>query len=291
MLAQVILNGCVTGLILALPAMALTITYSIMKFPNFAVGAMMTVGAYLAFALNVLGGLPLLAAGILASLALAALLVATDGLVFAKLRDRTPITRLVGSIAIAFIFENAARFVFGNTSRSFTSEIYGGYRWAGLRLNLDQLYAASTVFVALVGVYTVFNHTALGRSMRAVADNPSLAAVRGINRDAVVKRAWVIVGLLIGAASVLAGMDRAIDPQLGASYLISVFAGAIVGGLGSAFGAVAGSVAIGLVEELSTLAISPNYREATGFASIALILILRPQGLFGRTQIKRRSPI
>jgi branched-subunit amino acid ABC-type transport system permease component len=143
------------------------------------------------------------------------------------------------------------------------------------------------VTLALAAVYILLYRTRLGRAMRATADNASLAAVKGIDREAVIRKVWAVAGILIGISGVLAGLDRAIDPELGSSYLISVFAAAIAGGLGSAAGAVIGALAIGLTEELTTLVISPNYREAAGFAAIALILLFRPQGLLGTVKIKK----
>ncbi len=287
MLPQVILNGVVTGLILALPAIALTLTYSIMRFPNFAIGSMMTIGAYAAFVFNSTLHLPLLLAAILGCGVLSLILIATNGAVFAKLEGRTSITLLVASIGVSFIFENVARFIFGNAAQSYDAPIAGSYHLWHLRVNQEQGYAVLTVLAAVIAIYVMLNHTALGRSMRAVSDNPGLAAVRGINRKSVINRVWLVAGILTGAAGVLAGLDRAIDPQLGSSYLISVFAAAIIGGLGSAAGAVLGALSIGLAEELSTLVISPNYREATGFIAIALILLLKPQGFFGTLRIKK----
>jgi branched-subunit amino acid ABC-type transport system permease component len=287
MISQVILNGLVTGLTLALPAIALTLTYSILKFPNFAIGAMLTLGAYYAFALNALLGLPLLVAAIFAAILLSVTLIATDRIVFSKLRDRTSITLLVASIGVSFVLENIARLIFGNTARSFDVAVTGGYELWTLRVNAEEAYTAVTAFSAMIAIYILLSHTALGRSMRAVADNPTLASVRGVDRESVVRKTWAVSGLLIGGASVLAGLDRAIDPLIGWNYLISVFAGAILGGLGSPVGAVLGAIIIGLVEELSTLVISPNYREATGFLAIALILLLRPQGLLGSVRLAR----
>jgi branched-subunit amino acid ABC-type transport system permease component len=287
MVAQVVLNGCVTGLILALPAIAVTLTYSILKFPNFAIGAMLTAGAYLTYALNALGQVTLLVAAVAASAILSLILVATDALVFSKLRERTSITLLVASIGVSFIFENVARLIFGNGARSFDTAVSGSFRFAGLRLNAEQGYSAATVLLGLAAIYILLYWTRLGRAMRAAADNAPLAAVRGVDREAVIRKVWVIAGLLIGVSSVLAGLDRAIDPQLGSSYLISVFAAAIMGGLGSTAGAVIGALSIGLTEELSTLVISPNYREATGFAAITLVLLFRPQGLLGTVKIKK----
>jgi len=287
MIEQVILNGLITGLILALPAIALTLTYGILKFPNFAVGGMLTVGAYFAFACNVLLHMPLLAAAIVAAVLLSATLVAVDRLVFSPLRDRTSITLLVASIGVSFILENAARFAFGNSARSFDVQMASPYEIYGLRVNLEQAYTAVTALLAMIAVYVVVSHTSLGRSMRAIADNPELAAVRGIDREKIILKTWVAVGLLIGGASVLAGLDRAIDPELGWNYLVSVFAAAILGGLGSPVGAVLGALSIGLVEELSTLVISPNYREATAFFAIACVLLLRPQGLLGTARLRK----
>jgi branched-subunit amino acid ABC-type transport system permease component len=287
MISQVILNGLVTGLTLALPAIALTLTYSILKFPNFAIGAMLTLGAYYAFALNTLLELPLLVAAIFAAILLSVTLIATDRIVFSKLRDRTSITLLVASIGVSFVLENIARLIFGNTARSFDVAVTGGYELWTLRVNAEEAYTAVTAFSAMIAIYILLSHTALGRSMRAVADNPTLASVRGVDRESVVRKTWAVSGLLIGGASVLAGLDRAIDPLIGWNYLISVFAGAILGGLGSPVGAVLGAIIIGLVEELSTLVISPNYREATGFLAIALILLLRPQGLLGSVRLAR----
>lgn len=287
MIGQVILNGLVTGLILALPAIALTLTYSILKFANFAVGAMLTAGAYFAFACNTLLHVPLWGAAIAAALLLSVTVVAVDKLVFSPLRDRTSITLLVASIGVSFVLENIARFVFGNSARSFDVEMAGPFEIYDLRVNAEQAYTAATALAAMAAVYFLLSHTSLGRAMRAVADNPALAAARGIDRERVIRKTWIAVGLLIGGASVLAGLDRAIDPELGYNYLVSVFAAAILGGLGSPIGAVLGALSIGIVEELSTLVISPNYREATAFFAIAFILLLRPQGLLGTVRLRK----
>ena len=103
--------------------------------------------------------------------------------------------------------------------------------------------------------------------------------MRGIDRERIVRWTWVIAGVLTGAAGVLAGLDRAIDPLLGWNYVVTVFAAAILGGLGNPLGAVLGALTLGVVEETSTLVIPPNYRQVVSFAAIAFLLLLRPQGL------------
>ena len=123
--------------------------------------------------------------------------------------------------------------------------------------------------------------------MRAVADNPSLAAARGIDRDRTILWTWVLAATLTALAGVLIGMDRAIDPMMGWSYIITIFAAAILGGLGSPVGAVLGALAVGLVQEMSILVIEPQYRQAVSFVAIALLLLFRPQGLLGQVRIAR----
>jgi branched-subunit amino acid ABC-type transport system permease component len=139
----------------------------------------------------------------------------------------------------------------------------------------------------MLAVYVILRHTALGRAMRAVSDNPALAAARGIDRERIVRWMWVIAGVLTAAAGVLAGLDRAIDPLLGWNYVVTVFAAAILGGLGNPFGAVLGALTLGVVEETSTLVIPPNYRQVVSFCAIAFLLLLRPQGLLGSVRIRK----
>ena len=120
-----------------------------------------------------------------------------------------------------------------------------------------------------------------------VADNPALALVRGIESAQVVRWTNFIAGMLLAVAGVLIGMDRALEPPVGGNYLVPVFAAAILGGLGSPVGAFAGALVIGVVSEVSTLVIPPNYRIGVPLAAIALILVFRPQGLFGQPHIRK----
>ena len=280
MIGQYILNGVVSGLIVALPALALTLIFAILKFPNFAIG-------YTAWALNTQIGLPLLPAAMI-SLAVSAIgLMLVDQIVFARLRDRDNITLLVASVGVSFVLENLCRFFYGNAARSFDVEISRPIRWLGLRINHEQITIAAVVLLFLVVLFLVLRFSRLGRAMRAVADNPPLAASRGIERESIVRITWLMVGATTALAGVLIGMDRAIDPMIGWNYQISVFAAAIVGGMGSLPGAVVGALIIGVSEELATLVIPTNYRQAVGFIFIALILLFRPHGLFGKAAVRK----
>ena len=287
MIGQVVLNGLVTGMVVALPAVALTLIYGILKFPNFAIGAMLTVGAYLALALNVYLSLPVFIAAAIGAAVFAVIAVGIDQAVFRPLRERSAITLLVASMGVSFVLENIVRFIFGNGARSYELPLARPKLVFGLRINDEQMVTAAAVIVAMAAVYVLLRHTPLGRAMRAVSDNAPLAAARGIDRERIVRWTWVIAGILTAAAGVLAGMDRAIDPLLGWNYIVTVFAASILGGLGNPVGAVLGALTVGVVEETSTLVIPPNYRQIVSFCVIALLLLMRPQGLFGTQRIRK----
>jgi branched-subunit amino acid ABC-type transport system permease component len=287
MIGQVVFNGFVTGMIIALPALALTLTYSILRFPNFAIGAMMTMGAYLAFIANAWLNMPLLVAALFAAVAFAAMAAVIDQAVFRQLRERGSITLLVASMGVSFVLENIVRFVFGNAARSFDIPLARPQIVFGLRVNNEQMVTAATTLAAMVAVYVILRHTAFGRAMRAVSDNPSLAAVRGIDRERIIRWTWGLVGGLTAISGVLAGLDRAMDPLLGWNYIVTVFAAVILGGIGNPVGAVFGALAVGVIEETSTLLIPPNYRQVVSFVAIAMILLIYPQGLFGSVRVKK----
>lgn len=287
MIAQTAFNGLVTGIIVTLPALAITLLFGVLKFPNFAVGAMMTVAAYMVYALNTHFGWGLLPATAVCALAFGLICIAIDHVTFRPLRGRSSITLMVASLGLGFVLENVARLFYGNAARSYDLELARPFRLLDIRMNREQLTAIAVATVAMALMWFLLTKMPVGRAMRAVADNPSLAQVRGIDSPSIIRWTWFITGLLLAVGGVLIGMDRALEPPMGTSYLIAVFAAAILGGLGSPLGAFVGAIVIGMVSELATLVIPPNYRIGIPLVVIALILIFRPQGLFGQAYIRR----
>jgi branched-subunit amino acid ABC-type transport system permease component len=286
-LAQALLNGLIAGLLIALPAIALSLSYGVLNFANFAIGAMVTLGAYLAYAFNADLGLPLAVAAPIAAAGLAVVAIATQRLVYDRIRDGDHITLLVASMGVAFVIENSVRFVYGADVRTLDVPVARPVIWHGLRLNREQLVIAATVLATLVVVSVVLRSTRFGRSMRAVSDNPALAEARGIDRARTVAGTWALAGALAALAGVLIALDSTVEPLIGTNYLVSIFAAAIVGGIGNPFGAMAGGLLIGMVEELSTLAVPTTYRQGVSFLVLALVLFTRPHGLFGVARIAR----
>jgi branched-subunit amino acid ABC-type transport system permease component len=278
---QLLLNGVVTGLLLALPALALSLSFSVLRFANYAIGSYLTCGAYLVYMFNVLLGWPLWLAAGMGALGLAALAVAVDWLAYRPLRNRSGVTLLVASMGVAIALENLVRLFAGNSPRSFDVPVARPLRFGDLRLNHEQLAILITVLAALAAVWVVFRLTRLGRAMRAVADNPDLAAVRGVSRGRVVASVWIISGVLTAIAGVLVGLDANVEPQMGWNYLLPVFTAAILGGIASPMAAVAGALTLGIAEELATLIMPPHYRMIVAFLVMATLLLVRPWGLLG----------
>jgi len=136
--------------------------------------------------------------------------------------------------------------------------------------------------IAMVLLFLFLTFTLTGKAMRAVADNPMLADSKGIDPDRMARLAIGIGMGLAGIGGMLVGLDTSIDPLVGFRAILSVFAAAVVGGLGSIPGAVVGALTVGIGEELSLLFLSPNYRSVVGFLTILLVLIFRPRGILGQ---------
>ncbi len=284
---QILLNGVVSGLLVALPAIALSLTYGVLNFPNFAIGSMITMGAYIALFFNVDIGAPLLLAAGLGAVGLASVALLTDRLVYRPLRNSDHVTLLVASMGVYFVLENVVRFLWGSDIRGYDIAVARPHRWMGMRVNNEQITIVIVALLAMVAVWFILMRTPLGRAMRAVSDNPDLAGVRGINRNYVIAAVWAISGVLAGFAGVLVGMDGVVDPLMGWNYILPVFAAVILGGIGNPLGAVVGALLIGVAEELSTLILPTTYRQAVAFLIIVLVLLLRPHGLFGKARISR----
>lgn len=286
-MSQLLINGLTTGLILALPALALSLSFSVLRFANYAIGSYVTAGAFLTYWANVTLGAPLWAAAAFGACAGALIAVAVDWLAYRHLRKQSGLTLLVASMGVAIALENLIRLLAGNSPRGFDVAVARPHRFWDVRVNHEQLVILVTVLSALLIVWLVFRFTRLGRAMRAVADNPALAAVRGIETGRVVVVVWAISGALAALSGVLIGLDTSIEPQMGWNYLLPIFTAAILGGIANPMAAVAGAIVLGLAEEVATLFLAPHYRMIIAFCIMAALLMLRPWGLFGTKWVQR----
>jgi len=206
----------------------------------------------------------------------------SDEFVLRRLRASGFVTTAIGSIALTIALENSVRFGFGNQMRGYDMPLRRDWVIQGLRVSPQQVENLAIAAVAMALLFAFLSLTRTGKAMRAVADNPTLAAIKGINADMVARLVSFIAMGLAGLGGMLNGLDTTIDPLVGFRTILSVFAAAVVGGLGSIPGAVVGALVIGVGEELSLLVLTPAYRTAVGFFAILLVLTLRPRGILGQ---------
>jgi branched-subunit amino acid ABC-type transport system permease component len=283
--AQLVVNGAMAGTILAVPAIGLTAIYAVLRFPNFAIASHATIGAFAGYLANVALHWPILPS-LVAAFAVAGMVgVASDELVLKRFRPAGYITTAIASIALTIALENIIRFSFGNELRGYDLPIARDLRVGSIRVGPQQLQNLAVAAVAMAALFGFLAFTRMGKAMRAVADNPMLASIKGINAD-VIGRLVNFVGMgLAGLGGMLIGLDTTIDPLTGFRTILSVFAAAVVGGLGSIPGAVVGALTVGIGEELCLLFLSPDYRSAVGFVAILLVLTLRPRGILGQAAV------
>jgi branched-chain amino acid transport system permease protein/neutral amino acid transport system permease protein len=280
--AQLVVNGVMAGTILAVPAIGLTAIYAVLRFPNFAVASHATIGAFAGYVANVKLGLPILPSVIVAFIVAGAVGVVTDEVVLKSFRPAGFITTAIASIALTIALENIVRFGFGNELRGYALPIERDWRIGPIRVGPQQVQNLAISAAAMGALFCFLAFTRTGKAMRAVADNPMLASIKGIDAD-MVARLVNFVGMgLAGLGGMLIGLDTTIDPLTGFRSILSVFAAAVVGGLGSIPGAVVGALTVGIGEELCLLFLSPDYRSAVGFVAILLVLTLRPRGILGQ---------
>ena len=266
---------------LAVPAIGFTAIYAVLRFPNFAIASHVTIGAFAGYVANAWAGLPAALAVVVAFVVAGVAGVVNDELVLKPFRPRGGLTTAIAAVALTIALENVIRFVFGNDHRGFDLPIRRDWQLGIVRVGPQQVENLVLAVIAMTAVFLFLAFTRAGKAMRAVADNPSLASLKGIDPDRVARLVNFVAMGLAGVGGVLLGLDTTIDPLTGFRIILSVFAAAVVGGLGSIPGAVAGALVIGIGEELSLLVLAPAYRSAIGFVAILIVLTLRPRGLLG----------
>lgn len=300
---QILADGLVIGSVISLGAIGLSLTLSIVRFSNFAHGELLGWGSYLA--LSALAAFSLanealarplgpfsfgwsLLGALLVSVVLTALLaLALDQLLFRRLRSQGAITLVIASFGAALALRNLLLFWYGGVPQYYSQNLQIAIPilprsvWGGLRITADQLLVLALTLVTVTALHLFLRHSTLGRSMRATAINPGLARVAGIDPERVLRATWIIGGILAAVAGVFAGLTVQLRPTMGVDLLLPLFAAVILGGIGSLWGAVLGGFIVGLAESASVSIVGAEYRAAAAFAVLILILLLRPNGLFG----------
>ena len=296
---QFLADGIVMGSLIGLGAVGVTLSYSILRFANFAHGEFIAWGAYMTLVLAAaistlfgghtatLGSLsfgwPLLAAGMAAAALTGGLAVALDYVLFSKLRSKgNAIVMVMASFGASMALRSFLEFVFTSRPAYFTRDIQMAVPIGlGIRLTPDQFFLIFLTMIIVVGMDRFLTLSATGRAMRAVSENPTLARVAGVDVERVIRATWIIAGILATASGVMLGVTVQIRPFMGFDLLLPLFAAAILGGIGSMPGAVLGGLIVGVAEAAAVQIVGADYRAAVAFLILIAVLLVKPSGLFG----------
>lgn len=289
---QQLLNGVSIGSIYALFALGFTLVFGVLDRLNLAHASVYTAGAYIGIELVTSAGVPIAPAIIVVFVAGGVLGVIIDRLAFAPLKQRADahFGGMIASIAVGSMFIALLQQRYGPGTRRFPPNTFPHHRYqlGGLSITLLQLVIIGISFALAFGLWWLVTRTAVGRAMRAVAEDPLAARIVGINVDVITATTFALSSGLGAVAGVLFALNVN-SALLGMGYAIELkgLAVIIVGGMGSIPGALIGGMIVGLAETLTIAHIGSSWRDVVTFGLLVTILILRPQGLFGKTSARQ----
>jgi len=286
--AQLLADGLILGIIIALAALGLNLVFGTTGLTNFAHGELLTLGGLLTYFFSAIAGLPVFAA-VPVAVALSAFIggYLQDRLLWKPLRKRGTglIAMLVVSIGLAIFVRYVFLFIFGGETRQLPQ--FAGQ--AGLEIGLvsitpKSIMSTSVGLLLLIGATLWLLRSKMGKASRAVADNPALAAASGIEVEAVIRSVWILGALLAGFAGIMVTLNQGVSFLMGQDMLLLIFASVTLGGLGTAYGALVGSLVIGVLIQLSTLIIPTELKYVGALLTLIIILLVRPQGILGQKE-------
>jgi neutral amino acid transport system permease protein len=285
---QLIINGIALGSIIALGAVGLTLTYGILRLSNFAHGDYMTLGAFVAWTLN-MSKIPVLSniwvsmvVGIIATVGVALL---AEAVLWKRMRRvrATATTLVIISIGLALFLRNGILLIYGGDAKGYNLPVSEAIDLFGFKIKFYNLVVLGLAILAIAGLHFLLQNTKIGKAMRAVADDIDLARVTGINVERVVLWTWIISASLTGLGGQMYGLVTNVRPDMGWFLIMPMFAAVTLGGIGNPYGAIAGAFIIGIAQEVSVPFVGSQYKLAIALILMVLTLLFRPQGLFKGT--------
>lgn len=289
MLAQQIANGLVLGGIYALSALGFTLIFGAARVVNFAYGELMMLGAFFTFVVVTALHLPFFVA---LAIAMAGVAVLSVVMYYIALRPvmKSSYTSLRGelkvilvTLGLLYILRESAVVIWGTAPRQLDMGIPGIQILGDVVMTNQRLVVLATMVALVLGLYALLNHTRVGMGLRAIAQNREGAAAIGLDADKIIAFVFAVSGAMACAAGSLLGSLYAVEPHMGGAPLLKAFVIVIFGGLGSVPGAIIGGLSIGLIETLAGAYVSFAYKDVFTFLVMILILLVRPNGLMGKT--------
>jgi neutral amino acid transport system permease protein len=284
---QQFVSGIRLGLLLALASIGLSLIYGTTGLSSFSHGEQVTLGGLLAYVFANQLGMNVWLAGVIVVALCAATGYFQDMVIWKPLRRRRiSLTQLmIVTIGLSIAAQYAFQYFFGASTVRIQQSNPATVTFAGVTLTVQSYVAMGIALVVLVATGLFLAKTRFGRATRAVSDNPALASASGIDVDRVIRFVWTLAAGLAGLSGVMLGLVlNGVNWQTGLQLLLLMFAAVTLGGLGTAYGALVGSMIIGVVVELTNLVLPGDFKYATALVILILILLFRPQGIFGRAE-------
>jgi branched-subunit amino acid ABC-type transport system permease component len=295
-LVQVFINGMISAGELGIIAIGLTMTFSVLRFANFAHTETAVTGAYLTFLCNVTFGWNLALSMAVAMAATGCIGVVIYIAFFRALRGKGDVAPMIASLGIAIAIRNLIQAIWGPQIASYNYEIKPGAQIFGAYITAPQIGILIAVPIAMLLFHAMLQYTSIGKAMRATAADQELAQASGIDTDRIIRFVWFIGSAFAGLGGALLAWDTQLDPQLGFVVVIPVFCCVLIGGVGSIYGAILGALIVGLGQNLiisldfndlakrlgftaGDWSLPTAYKPAVVYAAVILILLLRPRGL------------
>lgn len=280
-----LINGLCLGGIYALIALGYTMVYGIAKMLNFAHGDIIMVGAYTVYSTLLLCGHPIPA--VIAAVIICTLLgILAERIAYRPLRGASPLAVLITAIGVSYLLQSIAQLVFGAGTKTVSIGNWGTVTLKSVTISISSLVTLGLCVIIMVALTLFINKTKAGTAMLAVSEDRAAASLMGINVNAIITLTFAIGSALAAFASVFYLMNiPAVSPTLGSMPGIKAFTAAVIGGIGSIPGAMVGGILLGVIEAIcsSVPALAP-YTTAIEFGLLAVILMVRPTGLMGKTR-------
>ena len=284
---QQLYSGIVFGLMLGLMSVGMNLVYGTTGLSSFSHGEQVSLGGLMAYVGTQMLHMPIWASAIFAVLVGALTGLIQNEVIWAPLRRRHVGTtqQLIVTIGLSMVLQYTFQFFFGGNIKGITTSVERGFNIGPITTDTSTLISAGIAIVVIIGLSLFLYRTRFGRATRAVSDNPALAASSGINVEQVVRVVWVLSCALAALSGVLIGIYlNGISWNTGAVLLLLMFSAVTLGGLGTANGALVGSIIIGVVADMSSIIIPNDMRYASALAILIIVLLVRPQGIFGKLQ-------
>ena len=285
MFLQQCLNGLILGGAYALISVGMTMIFGIMNISNFAHGTIYMLGGYCIYFLSTAFKTPFLIGVAISMLVVGLIGVAIERIVFRPVYGAPVLNDLLIALGLSFVLENGALLLWGSQTKSvrtpFTDVVF---HFFSVSVTLQRLIALAASVILIAGLYVFLNYTRFGKAIVATAQNPKGAALVGIDLDHIYMATFAISSGLAAAAGALLAPLFYVFPTMGSMPLLKAFVVVVLGGMGNVQGAVVGGFLVGIAESLGGAYISSDYKNVFAFIILIGVLLLRPQGLFGRSE-------